>query len=285
MNKFLRLIRFDKPIGTLLLGYPTAWALWIAHPNPSWTILLYFLIGTFCMRAAGCVFNDITDRHIDLHVHRTCLRPLTNGEVSLSQAFAVALGLIFISFIMVLQLPSMCIFEAFLALLITGLYPFCKRFFKAPQLILSLAFSMGIPMAYTAQHQPLSTSCYLLCFINGLWILLYDTIYAMADEHDDRRIGIYSTAILFGKYRPLILWACFMLMTLGWIILGTTLMPLSLIYALGLMTATFYLGCQLYRLHTEPSVDPITIFRLQSHYGLIVLITLILSLNYTINKS
>ncbi len=200
-HAYFRLMRFHKPIGILLLWIPTAWALWIANNgHPSWRLIALFLGGTVVMRAAGCIVNDIADRHIDKHVNRTQQRPLTTGEVSLIEAILLTLVLLCMALWIVIQCPILCFYYALFALLITVIYPFCKRFFDAPQLVLGLAFSMGIPMAYAASGVELNSISYLLMILNFAWIVAYDTIYAMADKNDDRLIGVKSTAICFGAY-------------------------------------------------------------------------------------
>lgn len=206
LDAYWRLMRFHKPIGIILLWIPTAWALWLANPmQPSWSLIFYFFVGTVLMRAAGCVVNDIADRNIDKHVQRTRLRPLTAGEISLQSAVVLLLLLFFAAFLIVLQLPILCFYYALAALFITVLYPFCKRFLHAPQLVLGLAFSMGIPMAYAASNVPTNATLFVLCSINFAWIVAYDTMYAMIDREDDLRIGVKSTAILFGRYDRLII--------------------------------------------------------------------------------
>ncbi|MCW8407622.1 4-hydroxybenzoate octaprenyltransferase [Legionella sp. PATHC035] len=205
-NAYWRLMRFDKPVGILLLWYPTAWALWLANKGePSLRLFLLFLSGTVLMRAAGCVINDIADRNIDRHVARTKLRPLTAGEVTLPEAFLLLIALLLAALFILIQLPRNCFYLGLIALFVSLLYPFCKRFLDAPQLILGLAFSMGIPMAYVASGFSLTIECFLLFLINFCWILVYDTMYAMADKADDLRIGVKSTAILFADNDRLII--------------------------------------------------------------------------------
>ncbi|MCE0723901.1 MULTISPECIES: 4-hydroxybenzoate octaprenyltransferase [Legionella] len=205
-NAYWRLMRFDKPVGILLLWFPTAWALWLANKGvPPLRLFILFLCGTVFMRAAGCVINDIADRNIDKHVARTKLRPLTSGEVSLPEAFFLLIVLLFAALFILLQLPRNCFYFGLIALFISFLYPFCKRFLDAPQLILGLAFSMGIPMAYVASDLPLNGEFFLLFLINFSWILVYDTMYAMADKADDLRIGVKSTAIYFASYDRMII--------------------------------------------------------------------------------
>lgn len=205
-NAYWRLMRFDKPVGILLLWYPTAWALWLANKGmPTLSLFILFLCGTVFMRAAGCVINDIADRNIDKHVARTKLRPLTSGEVSLPEAFLLLMILLLAALFILIQLPRNCFYLGLIALFVSFLYPFCKRFLDAPQLILGLAFSMGIPMAYVASGSFLNGECFLLFLINFFWILAYDTMYAMADKEDDLRIGVKSTAIYFASYDRVII--------------------------------------------------------------------------------
>ncbi|KTD41181.1 4-hydroxybenzoate octaprenyltransferase [Legionella parisiensis] len=222
-NAYWRLMRFDKPVGILLLWFPTAWALWLANKGmPTLRLLILFICGTVFMRAAGCVINDIADRNIDKHVVRTKFRPLTSGEVTLPEAFLLLIILLFAALLILIQLPRNCFYFGLIALFISFLYPFCKRFLDAPQLILGLAFSMGIPMAYVASNLPLNSEFCLLFLINFSWILVYDTMYAMADKADDLRIGVKSTAIYFASYDRMIigllqallhsLWLCWALM-------------------------------------------------------------------------
>lgn len=205
-NAYWRLMRFDKPVGTLLLWFPTAWALWIANRGiPSLKLLILFFSGTVLMRAAGCVINDIADRDIDKHVTRTKLRPLTSGELNLQEALALLAVLLFSALLILINLPWDCFYLGCIALCISFLYPFCKRFLSAPQFVLGLAFSMGIPMAFVASNIPLNVECALLFVLNFAWIVAYDTMYAMTDKEDDLRIGVKSTAIYFASYDRLII--------------------------------------------------------------------------------
>lgn len=194
-------MRFHKPAGILLLWFPTAWALWMANGGrPPFRLIVYFFLGTIVMRAAGCIVNDIADRHIDKHVTRTNMRPLTTGELGLPEAMTLLGLLLCIALFIVMQLPASCLYYAFVALFITALYPFCKRFIQAPQFVLGIAFSMGIPMAYVASGVLFDMNVLTLCLLNFAWIVSYDTMYAMVDREDDLRIGVKSTAILFAQY-------------------------------------------------------------------------------------
>jgi 4-hydroxybenzoate polyprenyltransferase len=197
----LRLARFDKPVGISLLWAPTAWALWIANQgNPPIRLLLYFLLGTVLMRAAGCVLNDMADRPFDAHVRRTSARPLVSGQIQLHDALMLLILLLLMAFLILLQLPQACFYLAIFALIVVAVYPFGKRFVRCPQLILGLAFSLGIPMAYAASYRNPDASMGYLLLINCAWVLAYDTEYAMVDRADDRRIGVKSSAIWFGSW-------------------------------------------------------------------------------------
>ena len=196
---YLKLMRADKPIGTLLLLWPTLWALWIAaNGTPQWHLLAIFTLGTFLMRSAGCVVNDFADRNFDAHVERTAQRPLATGAVSKREALQLAAGLCALAFALVLFTNRLTILLSFGAVLLAGLYPFMKRYTQMPQLVLGAAFGWGIPMAFAAQSSTLPAGCWVLYIANLFWTVAYDTFYAMVDRDDDVKIGIKSTAILFG---------------------------------------------------------------------------------------
>lgn len=221
MIEYLRLMRFHKPVGIVLLWVPTALALWMAAQGyPDVRLVGLFLAGTIIMRAAGCVMNDIADRHIDGHVARTAYRPLASGFVSLKGAIGLLFVLLLLALCILLQLPVVCWYYATFALFVTAIYPFCKRFMRCPQLVLGIAFSLGIPMAFAASGQFINSSMFLLLIINSTWIIAYDTQYAMVDRADDLLIGIYSSAILFGRYDRLII-GCLQFISHGlWIVLA-----------------------------------------------------------------
>ncbi|MDB6063769.1 MAG: 4-hydroxybenzoate polyprenyltransferase [Verrucomicrobiaceae bacterium] len=196
---YLKLMRADKPIGTLLLLWPTLWALWIAAGGwPQWHLLFIFIAGVFLMRSAGCVINDYADRKIDAHVQRTAQRPLATGAVSKREALLLCAGLCALSFILVLFTNRLTILLSFGALALAGAYPFMKRYTHLPQLVLGAAFGWSIPMAFAAQSNSLPAGCWILFIANLLWTVAYDTFYAMVDRDDDLKIGVKSTAILFG---------------------------------------------------------------------------------------
>lgn len=196
---YLKLMRADKPIGTLLLLWPTLWALWIASNGiPPWHLLVIFIGGVFLMRSAGCVINDYADRNFDAHVERTAQRPLATGAVSKREALLLAGVLCALAFVLVLFTNRLTILLSLVAVVLAGLYPFMKRYTQMPQLVLGAAFGWGIPMAFAAQTNALPAGCWLLFIANLLWTVVYDTFYAMVDRDDDLKIGVKSTAILFG---------------------------------------------------------------------------------------
>ncbi|KPN73272.1 4-hydroxybenzoate octaprenyltransferase [Neisseria sp. 74A18] len=196
---YSRLMRIEKPIGTLLLLWPTLWALWIASEGiPDFTILIAFAVGTFLMRSAGCVVNDFADRKFDGSVERTKNRPFAKGLVSTEEAILLALILCLLAALCLLPLNRLTWLMSLPALFLAVTYPFTKRFFPLPQFYLGLAFSFGIPMAFAAVNETVPPLAWLIFTANVLWTLAYDTIYAMADKEDDLKIGIRTSAITFG---------------------------------------------------------------------------------------
>lgn len=198
---YWRLMRFDRPIGILLLLWPTWWALLLAGDGwPTVKNVLIFTAGVVLMRAAGCVMNDIADRDLDPHVERTRERPLAAGEVQLKEALALFAVLMLIAFLLVLLTNALTVKLAFAGAALASSYPFFKRFTHFPQVVLGIAFGWGIPMAYAAQTGAVPTAAWWLLGINAVWSVIYDTQYAMVDREDDLKVGIKSTAILFGRY-------------------------------------------------------------------------------------
>lgn len=202
----LQLIRFDRPIGTLLLLWPTLWALWIAADGvPDYKLLIIFSLGTFLTRSAGCIINDLADRHLDGAVSRTNTRPLVTGAVSVREAKIMFVLLMLLAFTLVLFTNPLTIALSVPAVLLASCYPFMKRYTQLPQLVLGAAFSWGIPMAFAAQQGELPPALWLLYLGNLLWTVVYDTKYAMVDREDDLKIGIKSSAVLFGRHDRLII--------------------------------------------------------------------------------
>jgi 4-hydroxybenzoate polyprenyltransferase len=206
LRHYIRLVRLDRPIGILLLLWPALWALWIAGEGyPDWEIVLIFVFGVVLMRSAGCAVNDYADRGIDGQVERTCERPLATGLVTPKEALAVFAVLSLLAFGLVLLLNWQTIMLSFVALALAASYPFMKRITNLPQLVLGMAFGMAVPMAFMAQTEGVSPVGWLLYVATVIWALVYDTEYAMVDRKDDLKIGVKSTAILFGEYDRLMI--------------------------------------------------------------------------------
>ena len=204
-NAYWRLMRFDKPIGILLLLWPTWWALLLAGSGlPTLKNILIFTTGVIVMRSAGCVMNDIADRDLDPHVERTRNRPLASGELQLKQAAGLFLLLMLFAFLLVLLTNFLTIKLALVGAALASTYPFFKRFTHVPQVVLGIAFGWGIPMAFAAETGSVPLTAWWLLAINTLWAVAYDTLYAMVDREDDLAVGIKSTAILFGRFDLLV---------------------------------------------------------------------------------
>lgn len=197
---YWQLMRMHKPIGALLLLWPTLWSLWLAADGvPRWDVMVIFVLGVFVMRSAGCVINDFADRKVDGHVKRTRERPLVSGQVSSGEAIALFVGLCLLAFGLVLLTNPLTIQLSVGGVLLAFCYPFMKRYTHLPQVVLGAAFAWAIPMAFAAQSGALGVEVWLLYTAVVLWTVVYDTFYAMVDRDDDLRIGVKSTAILFGE--------------------------------------------------------------------------------------
>ncbi len=226
MNKlslYFRLVRLDKPIGIVLLLWPTLIALWIASRGvPDLTILLIFTLGTILMRSAGCAINDYADRDIDKHVKRTAERPLTSGRIKSWEALAVAAVLAIVSFLLILPLNTLTKQLSVAAVLIAGSYPYFKRFFAIPQAYLGIAFGFGIPMGFAAVLDQVPAVAWWLLLANVFWAVAYDTEYAMVDRDDDLKIGIRTSAITFGRFDVAAVMLCYgaalaIILVCGWL--------------------------------------------------------------------
>ncbi len=240
---YWRLIRMDKPIGSLLLLWPTLCALWIASKGkPSWHLLTVFILGTVLMRSAGCAINDYADRDFDRYVKRTADRPLTSGKLKPAEALWIAAGLAFLSFLLVLTLNWLTVGLSVIALFVAATYPLFKRFFALPQAYLGIAFGFGIPMAFAAVQDKVPLIAWFLLLANIFWALAYDTEYAMVDRDDDLKIGIHTSAITFGRLDVLAVMTCYAMMLLivllagvhaglgCWFVSGCLLAVLCVIY-------------------------------------------------------
>lgn len=239
-QSYFHLMRLQKPIGILLLLWPTLWAVWLAGAGrPSFGIVLIFVTGVILMRSAGCIINDIADRHFDGYVERTKDRPLVTQQISLTAALVLFAILCLCALILVMQLNHLTIVLAFLGAGLTVIYPFLKRYTHLPQLGLGLAFAWGVPMAFAAQLETIPPRAWWLFLAAAVWPVIYDTIYAMVDMRDDLKIGVKSTAILFGKNTLLILILLqllflLILMKVGFLFGLNSLFFFSLLIALGL---------------------------------------------------
>ena len=246
MNKlalYFRLIRLDKPIGTVLLLWPTLCALWMAQQGvPDWRLLLIFFLGTFLMRSAGCAINDYADQDIDKFVKRTVDRPITSGRISGKEALAVAGVLTVAAFCLILPLNALTKQLSVAAVIIAGTYPYFKRFFAIPQAYLGIAFGFGIPMGFAAVTDAVPVVAWLLLLGNVFWAVAYDTEYAMVDRDDDLKIGIRTSAITFGRYDVAIIMLCYALFLLLWLACGWYL-GLRYWFVGGLLVAA---GCAVY---------------------------------------
>ena len=237
LTLYEKLMRLDKPIGTLLLLWPTLWALWIASGGqPGWMMTWIFCLGTLLMRSAGCVMNDLADRNFDAHVKRTRERPLAAGLVSVKEALWLAAVVTLAAFGLVLALNKFAIALSFVALALAASYPFTKRFLSIPQAYLGVTFGFGIPMAFAAASNDLPPLCGWLLLANIFWVLAYDTEYAMVDRDDDLKIGIKTSAILFGRYDVAAVMLCYAAMLAVLVLIGMKL-QFGLYYYLGLGAA------------------------------------------------
>jgi len=237
IDAYERLVRLDKPVGALLLLWPTLWAVWLASSGrPAFDIVVIFVLGTFLMRSAGCAMNDYADRDFDPYVERTRTRPLAAREIRPAEAIAVAAGLSLAAFALVLFLNPLAIGLSFVALAIAATYPFAKRFFPFPQAYLGVAFGFGIPMAYAAVQNALPLECWLLLGANIFYSFAYDTEYAMVDRDDDVKLGMRTSALTLGRFDVAAVMASYAGMLAMLVVVGVRL-GLGLPYYAGLAVA------------------------------------------------
>lgn len=279
--QYALLARLHRPIGTLLLLWPTLWALWIAAEGPPDPLILgVFVGGVFLMRAAGCAMNDFADRHIDGRVRRTQDRPLACRRVSPAEAVAVAMVLAFLAFCLVLLTNPLTVALSVVGVLLAGTYPFMKRYHHLPQVHLGMAFGWGAPMAFAAQTGALPPPVGWLIFcITILWATAYDTMYAMVDRPDDLKIGVKSSAILFGEADRGIIGALQALVLLGLVLLGQQA-GLGLGYHLGLAVAAALAFYQQYLIHDRAPADCFRAFLNNNWFGAAVFLGLLV--DYTL---
>lgn len=277
LYQYVLLMRLNKPIGALLLLWPTLWALWLAsngHPQPN--ILIIFIAGVILMRSAGCAANDFADRHVDGRVERTKNRPLASGQLTSKEALIVTGVLLLAAFVLVLQCNLFTIQLAFIGAALALIYPFMKRYTHLPQLGLGAAFSWGIPMAFAAETNAVPANAWFLFFTSLLWPVIYDTMYAMVDRNDDEKVGIKSTAILFGQHDKLII-GILQIVFLAMLVMTGFLFQLSLPYYLSLVVA---LGLFIYQQWLIRDLDrdkSFAAFLNNNWVGLVIFIGIVLS--------
>jgi 4-hydroxybenzoate polyprenyltransferase len=234
---YVQLARLHRPIGILLLLWPTLWGVWIAgNGHPAWSIVFIFTLGTVLMRSAGCVINDYADRDFDKHVERTKDRPLTSGKVSTREALLLAGALAVVSFLLILPLNKLTLLLSVPAVFLAASYPFTKRFFAIPQAYLGIAFGFGIPMAFAATLNNVPPVAWVLLVANIFWAIAYDTEYAMVDRNDDIHLGINSSALFFGKFDVVAVMLCYGV-TLALLAVAGLMAGLGLPYFFGLIIA------------------------------------------------
>ncbi len=267
---YAQLMRLDRPVGSLLLLWPTLWALWIASDGePDLLVLFVFVSGVFLMRSAGCVANDYADRDFDGHVARTRERPLPAGRVKPKQALVLLAGLCVLAFLLVLLMNNLTIMLSFVGVVLAITYPFSKRYTYLPQFHLGLAFGWGIPMAFAAQTNDVPDVAWLLLIANVLWSVAYDTMYAMVDREDDLKIGVKSTAILFADMDRQIIACIQVLMLICMLFIGQKL-ELSLFYYAGLTIATALAGYQQYLIRERDKAGCFSAFLNNNWFGLVI---------------
>lgn len=267
---YARLLRLDKPIGTLLLLWPTLWGLWFAsNGRPDPLILVIFILGTFLMRAAGCAINDWADRDFDGHVARTKARPLAAKEIAPREALYLAAALAITAFLLILPLNKLTWLLSIPAVLLAASYPFMKRFFAIPQAYLGIAFGFGIPMAFAAQTASVPALAWWLLLANVCWTIAYDTEYAMVDRADDLKIGIRTSAITFGRFDVLAVIACYagFLGLMGWIGISH---ECGAIYFAALVAALLLVVDQYRRIRRREPAACFTAFLANNRIGAIV---------------
>ena len=280
LREYALLMRLDRPIGTLLLLWPAVWALWLAgdgHPDP-W-VFAVFVMGVFLMRSAGCVINDVADRHIDPHVRRTRERPLAARRVSTQEALLLFAGLSLIAFGLVLTMNWLTVKLALVGALVTVSYPFFKRFTSLPQFYMGLAFAWPVPMAFAAQTGTLPKLAWLVMFVVILWAAAYDTMYAMVDRDDDVKIGVKSTAILFGDADRLAIGAMQGMVLLGLFLAGR-MAELGLWHYLGLGAAALLALYQQYLIRERRPEDCFRAFLNNHYFGMVVFIGMMLDYTF-----
>jgi 4-hydroxybenzoate polyprenyltransferase len=270
-----QLMRLNRPIGALLLLWPTLWGLWLAARGmPKWHLILIFTAGVFVMRAAGCVINDYADRNIDGHVERTRNRPLATGAISDKKALTLFIILVAVAFALVLMTNKLTIELSVGALILAIIYPFMKRYTHMPQIVLGAAFAWSVPMAYTAQTGELSPDIWLVYVTVVIWTVVYDTFYAMVDRNDDIKIGVKSTAILFGELDRAITAFLQLLVILCLVMVGTKF-KLGVFYYVGIGAASLLFLYQQVLIRNRQREDCFKAFLNNNWVGVVVFIGIV----------
>lgn len=277
LNAYEQLMRLDKPVGILLLLWPTLWGLILAgQGHPNWQVVLIFMTGVILMRSAGCVMNDIADRHYDGHVERTQNRPLITGKVSVKEALLLAAGLSLIAFSLVCFLNKLTILLSIVALFLAATYPLTKRFLAIPQAYLGITFGFSIPMAFAALTNHIPALAWLLLLANMFWAIAYDTEYAMVDRDDDVKIGIQSSALFFGRYDVLAIMVCYAVMMTIFIYIGK-IMSFSSYYFVGILVVLWLIVWQYQMIKSRQKERCFTAFLANNWIGLALFGCLVLA--------
>jgi 4-hydroxybenzoate polyprenyltransferase len=276
LQPYWELMRFHKPVGILLLLWPTYWALWLAADGvPDTKILFIFTLGVIVMRAAGCIINDIADRHIDGHVKRTENRPIVSGKISVRAAYYLLVSMVSMAFIAVLFTNTLTIYLSIGAIALALCYPFMKRYTHLPQAVLGMAFSMSIPMAFSAQTGKLEPALWLLYTTNVLWTVAYDTFYGMADREYDKQLGVKSTAILFEENDRLITGSIQLLAIIGWLMVGQRF-ELSSAYFLSIAVAAGFMAYQQWLIRHRQATSCLMAFINNQWVGMVIFVGILL---------
>ena len=276
LSLYLQLTRLNRPIGILLLLWPTLWGVWVAsNGHPAWHIVLIFVLGTVLMRSAGCVINDYADLDFDRHVQRTQERPITSGRIAPREALWLAAALALLALLLTLPLNNLTRLLTIPAVFLAGSYPYTKRFLAIPQAYLGIAFGFGIPMAFAAQQGSVPLVAWLLLVANVFWAIAYDTEYAMVDRDDDVHLGIHSSALFFGKYEVTAVMVCYGMALLMLAAVGVTL-SLGRIYYLGLVLAAAIAGYHYGLIRTRQRAACFQAFKHNAWFGMVIFLGILL---------
>jgi 4-hydroxybenzoate polyprenyltransferase len=277
LREYTLLMRLHRPIGILLLLWPTLWGLWTAAEGlPNWLVFIVFVSGVVLMRSAGCVINDYADRNFDAHVERTRQRPLVQKRISSKEALLLFVALSLTAFALVLLMNRLTIYLSFAAVVLAASYPFMKRYTHLPQFYLGMAFGWAIPMAFAAQGNSIPPVAWVLFAANVFWAVAYDTAYAMVDRDDDIKIGVKSTAILFGRYDRFMIGLCHALCLVLLVLVGQ-LMKLDMIFYVSLIVAAGIAGYQQLLISRRDKKKCFQAFLNNNWFGLVVFLGFVLS--------